>query len=248
MIDKILVKKRFEKTLETYDENAIIQNYMGNKLLELLIKNQGADFSNIFEFGVGSANLTRLISEKLSYEKLFLNDIVKKSKNWAAKYVDDFEFVEGDVEKIDFPANLDLVISNAAIQWVDFDKMLTKIANSLKSGHTFAFSTFGEDNFFEMAKIFKIGLSYLPLTVLEEKLKKHFEILHIGEDKIELDFPNPKEVLNHIRHTGVNCCGKKSFYKSTLLLFEQEYKKLFSTQDGVKLTYHPICVVARKKY
>lgn len=246
MIDKLLVKKRFEKTLETYDENAIIQNYMGNKLVELLKRHQGDSFARVFEFGVGSANLTRLITENLSTEELFLNDIVKESKSWANKYAEDFEFLEGDVEKIDFPNDLDLVISNAAIQWVDFDKLLDKIAESLKSGASFAFSTFGQDNFLEISKIFGTGLNYLPLDILEEKLKKHFEILHIGEDKIELDFPNPKEVLNHIRHTGVNCCGKKSLYKSTLISFEQEYKNLFSTQDGVKLTYHPICVVAKK--
>ena len=219
---------------------------MGNKLLELLIKHQGKEFERIFEFGVGSANLTRLISEKLTYEKLFLNDIVKISKEWADKYVEYSEFLGGDIEQIDFPADLDLVISNAAIQWVDFDKLLLRVANSLKSGATFAFSSFGEDNFLEMAKIFKIGLYYIPMNVLEKKLKKYFEILYIGEDKIELDFHNPKEVLNHIRHTGVNCCGKHSFYKSTLISFENEYRKLFSTQDGVKLTYHPICVVAKK--
>lgn len=246
MIDKILVKKRFEKTLETYDENAIIQNYMGNKLIDLLRNYQGENFGRIFEFGIGSANLTRLIAYNLIYDDLFLNDIVKNCKNWAGKYVEEFEFVEGDVEKIKFPHYLDLVISNAAIQWVDFDKLLVKIANSLKSDSTFAFSTFGENNFFEMSKILGVGLKYFPLKVLEDKLKKHFEILYIAEDKIELDFHNPKEVLNHIRKTGVNCCGKKTFYKSTLNLFDQEYRKLFSTQDGVKLTYHPIYVIARK--
>jgi len=247
MIDKILLKKRFEKSLETYGDNAIVQNYMAAKLVNLLKDHSENSFDMVFEFGVGSANLTRLFSEEFTYTKLFLNDIVKKSENWAKKYVDEFEFIEGDIEKIEIPKHLNLVISNATVQWVkDFDKLIEKVADSLEPNAKFAFSTFGEDNFLEIQQVFSIGLKYLSKSEIEEKLGKHFRILETVEDRIELDFKTPKEVLKHIQNTGVNCMGLKNFYKSTFFSFEKDYKKLFSTPDGVKLTYHPIYTVVEK--
>ena len=36
MIDKALVKTRFAKSLDTYDENALIQKIMASKLVSLL--------------------------------------------------------------------------------------------------------------------------------------------------------------------------------------------------------------------
>ena len=244
MIDKLLLKKRFEKSLETYDENAIVQNAMAVKLIELLDKQT---FNKIFEFGVGSGNLTRLISENIEFEKLYLNDIVKKSEKWAKKYVEDFEFLEGDIEKIAFPPDLDLVISNAAIQWVkDIDGLFEKVFDSLKSGGVVAFTTFGIENFEEIQHVLDISLKYFPVEFLKEKLQKHFDILYIEEGKNELEFKTPACVLKHIQNTGVNCLSIKNFYKSGLIKFNYLYKKLFSTPAGVKLTYHPIYVVCKK--
>lgn len=246
MIDKMLLKKRFEKSLETYDENAIIQNEMALKLIDL-VKSQSSNFDRIFEFGVGSGNLTRLVSENFAFKKLFLNDIVKKSENWAKRYTNGCEFIHGDIEKITYPQNLNLVISNASVQWVkDFDKLLEKVANSLQTGGIFAFSTFGEENFIEIQKVFGISLEYLPLEILQEKLSKHFNILHLEANKRELEFETPSEVLKHIKNTGVNCLSVKNFYKSSLIRFNSQYIKHFATDNGVKLTYHPIYVLAQK--
>lgn len=245
MINKLLIKKRFEKSLETYDENAVVQKAMALRLIELLNKNA---FENIFEFGTGSGLLTKEIAEKLTFEKLFLNDIVKKSEEYAKKYTADFEFISGDVEKIDFPKEIDLIISNASIQWLkDFDKFLVKISNSLNNDGIFAFTTFGIENFEEIQHIFGICLEYMPISHLKEKIKEHFEILHLEEIKAELEFKTPKDILKHMQSTGVNCLSVKNFCKSSFLGFDREYKKLFSTQNGVKLTYHPIYVVAKKK-
>lgn len=244
MIDKLLLKKRFEKSLKTYDENAIIQNYMGEKLINLLPEKV---FNKIFEFGVGTGNLTRLISEKFSYEELFLNDIVEKSETWVQKHVADFNFIKGDIEKIELPRNIDLIISNATVQWLkDFDKLLEKVSKSIDKAGIFAFSTFGEDNFLEIERIFGIGLKYLSKETIEEKVQKHFKILHLKDDRIEVDFSTPTAVLKHIKNTGVNSIGPKTFYKSTLKKFNLDYNRLFSSQDGVKLTYHPIFVVLEK--
>lgn len=246
MIDKVLLKKRFEKSLETYDENAIIQNEMALKLIEL-IKNYSSDFNRIFEFGVGSGNLTQLISNNLTFEKIYLNDIVKKSEFWAKKYVDELEFIQGDIEQIDIPKALDLIISNATIQWIkDFDDLIEKISKSLNKEGIFAFTTFGENNFSEIQKVLGVSLKYFPLKILQEKLAKHFDILHVEENKIELEFENLNEVLKHIKNTGVNCLTVKNFYKSSLINYNLEYTKLFSTQSGVKLTYNPIYIIAKK--
>ena len=51
MINKELVKKRFSKSLDTYEDNAFVQKEMGAKLISLLEKKE---FNTIFEIGCAS--------------------------------------------------------------------------------------------------------------------------------------------------------------------------------------------------
>lgn len=234
MIDKKLLIKRFKHSLKTYDKNALIQNQMGLKLVQLLPK---FEFGRIFEFGCGSANLTKIITDNIEYKELFLNDIVDDSKLWAEKIVDDFEFLSGDIENLELPQNLDLITSNATIQWVkDVPNLLQNFSQSLNKDGVIAFTTFGQDNFSQIKTKFGVGLKYLSLEELRALLEKDFEIIYLEEEKNTLQFRNFRELLSHIKSTGVNCFDTKPMKKSDLLSFKEN-----------KLTYHSIYIVAKKR-
>ena len=112
MIDKELVKKRFSKSLDTYEDNAFVQKEMGAKLLNLL---ERKDFNSIFEIGCASGLLTKQITENLKYNSLTANDIVADAKCYVEDIVT--EFICEDIEKITFEKKYDLIISNACLQW-----------------------------------------------------------------------------------------------------------------------------------
>ena len=64
MIDKSLVKKRFSKSLKTYDDNAIVQKQMAEKLVDFLPKKE---FNSVLEIGCATGLLTKQLKTKLSF-------------------------------------------------------------------------------------------------------------------------------------------------------------------------------------
>ena len=56
-INPKLIKKQFEKSLNTYSQNAVVQKVMAEKLVDNLQKIR-VDFENILELGCGTGIFT----------------------------------------------------------------------------------------------------------------------------------------------------------------------------------------------
>ncbi len=230
MIDKELVKKRFSKSLETYEDNAFVQKEMGAKLLNLL---ERKDFNSIFEIGCATGLLTKQIKENLKFNSLTANDIVSEAKT----YVEDIatNFVCEDIEKITFDRKYDLIISNACLQWCnDINSTINKLLLALDDNGILAFTLFGDDNLKEIKNLF----NFQNKVCVSAKIFK--------EETIKLYFDTPLDVLKHIKLTGVNALQPHKFTKSTLKEFEENYKNLYSENGKVYLTYNPIYLIIKK--
>ena len=128
MINKELVKLRFEKNLRTYDNSAVVQRKMAKILAEKISSLCGTEFSKIFEFGVGTGFLTRDILEKISFDEYCANDIMAESGDYVKRIIKNVKFLQGDIEKIEPDEKFDLIVSNAVMQWVlDFDEVVLKM-------------------------------------------------------------------------------------------------------------------------
>lgn len=244
MIDKNLVKNSFKKNLKTYDENACVQKDMAEKLIKLLSQKS---FESILEIGMGTGLLTKLIVENIYYNEYYANDIVSDCKKYLKHIAPDATFVKGDIEELKLDKKFDLIISNATLQWVsDIEKLSEKINTHLNENGLFVFSTFGKENFIELKELTGIGLEYYSLDELKEIFQADFEIIELKEEKNILYFKSFRDILKHIKLTGVNgvCCKKMSFLE--LRSAEKKYKELFSTDEGLRLTYNPISAVFKK--
>ncbi len=245
MIDKECVKNSFKKNLSTYNDNAIVQKKMASKLISLCPKK---DFYRILEIGAGTGLLTELIVEKNDYKQFYINDIVKE----CCGFIDTDEkkiFIEGDFDSVEFPINMDLIISNAALQWSsDKVNLIKKIAMTLTSEGIFAFSTFSTQNYREIEKITGISLTYLSISEMSMILSEFFDIVHISEDVHELEFDSFKDLLRHIRLTGVNAISSKKMCVSDLKNMEKSYKQNYYQGDKFMLTYNPMYVIASKRF
>lgn len=80
LIDKNFVKVQFNKGLESYANEASVQEYMAQKLMDELCVACDRPFGHIFEVGSGTGFLTYRIIEKLQFDNLTVNDIAKTSK------------------------------------------------------------------------------------------------------------------------------------------------------------------------
>lgn len=248
LINKDLVKYRFSKSINSYDNTAVVQKEMALLLIDKILNHCGKDFRKVFEFGVGTGFLSKNILDKITFEEYFANDIIEESEFCIKNIIDNAKFLPGDIEKIELNHNFDLVVSNAVMQWIgDVDELLFKIKNNLAPQGCFAFTTFGEQNFKEIKETTGVSLNYLKTETLKEKCEKYFDIVSYEKDVQTLFFDTPLEVLKHIKKSGTNGIASTHWTVSKLKAFEEFYKNNFSAANKVVLTYNPVYVILKIK-
>lgn len=238
------IKKQFEKSMKNYDKNAVVQDFMAEKMLSELVKLSDS-YYNILELGVGTGLLTKKVSEILDFTLYYGNDLVDKSKNYLKKYIPAADFICGNALKIKSIQNMNLVISNAMFQWFDdLEKGVNIISGYLSRGGILAFSTFASDNFNQIRDITGLTLNYKTKDEIENILKfSGFEILYSEEFSRDLKFNNALEILAHMKNTGVNSLSEKFWTITNIKEFCDKYAQKYPSYT---LTYSPIIIIARK--
>lgn len=238
-MSKELIAKRFARCLATYNNNAHVQKQMAEHLLSLL--EHRSYFDNILEIGCGSGVLTSAINKKLKFSTYIANDIVKECQSYIADINSDINFVSDDIENFleGNKTKYDLIISNASLQWIDnFPSFVLKLIHNLNKNGVLLFSTFGKENFREIAFVQGEKLNYYS----KAEIYTMFKSLHpLVEEEIRvIAFKTPKEVLKHIQKTGVNSLEEKFWTKQNLKNFEKGYNNVCSKSPT--LTYNPMYV------
>lgn len=243
MIDKSLVKRRFKKSLVTYEDNAVVQKQMAKKLIDLLPMNS---FDNVLEIGCSTGVLTNMLAENLNCGKITVNDIVAESKKYIDNILFDYTFISGDIETIQIKNKYDLIISNACLQWCnDIKGIINKLYNSLNNGGIIAVSIFGDSNLKELRNTFDIKEKAYSMKELKNFLKI-YPNTNITEDTIELNFKNLREILQHLKLTGANAVTEYTLTKTALKNYEEQYDNNYSKDGHVILTYNPVYIIIGK--
>ena len=247
-IDKALVAQRFAKAGQSYIEQAVVQKQISAQLFEYLKMYCPQSLPSVLEIGCGSGNLTHLFHSYFQVDQLFLNDLYADVDQHFST-IENIAWLIGDIEQLELPSELDAMISSSALQWMtDLPTLLHRIHDALKPKGYLGFSTFGENNLIEIKKLTRQGLNYYSIDVLKQKLEENgFEIVFIQEEQKHLYFDDPKSVLQHLKATGVTATAKSHRWtKQSLQQFYSDYQQ-FHDEQGFRLTYHPIYVIARRK-
>lgn len=249
-VDKRRIQTRFSRSRKTYRRAALVQTRMAEALIRVLTKLlPQRHFQHILELGCGEGLLTDRVEEKLHFQGQTLVDIVADFAEYHQHRRNTF-FLAGDMENMSLPA-ADLVLAGAALQWaVNLPKLLARLQSLLQPGGILAFSTFGPGNLLEIANLTGRSLSYFTLQELIALLTdKHFSILLSQEERMQLAFSDPLDVLRHLRETGVNGLKAGSIWnRHSMEKFSRDYRENFAQKDGLyPLSYHPIWIIAEKQ-
>lgn len=241
--DNKYIKKQFEKSMNDYDKNAVVQNLMASKMIIELAKISD-NFFNILELGAGTGLLTKRISKEIQFQNFYANDLVEKSKIYVQKIIPSANFLYGNALKIKPSKKMDLIVSNAMFQWFDnLDKALDTIKILMTKDGMLAFSTFAPSNFKEVTEITGLTLQYKSKDEIIKILKNHgFEILYCEDFYEEMTFKTPLELLAHMKNTGVNSLSEKTWTVKKVKEFCDKFSKKYAQ---AKLTYSPIIVIAK---
>ncbi|EPF70550.1 malonyl-ACP O-methyltransferase BioC [Acinetobacter indicus] len=251
-VNKSQVARRFAQAHHSYLQHAVIQQQICQQLVRLMQSHlTSRKLGRVFEIGCGTGALTRALEQHFQVQQLLLNDLYPEVQQQLFS-TSRTEWWIGDAEQIAFPEQLDMLISSSALQWMqNLQQLFAKIAHALKPSGYLCFSSFGPDNLKEIKALTGQGLDYFSLPELRRCLESQgFEIVYLSETVKTLAFEHPRQVLQHLKATGVTgTASGHRWTKHSLQQFYQAYRQFsrlnVAGQQEYLLSYHPIYCIAR---
>ena len=249
-IDKTAVRRRFGRSLGTYNQAAAVQRVMAETLLDVFTLATGErQFAEIVELGCGGGILTDLLASRFDFARLTLVDLVPECE---ALHRDrpNTRFLAGDIETMGLPEG-GLYLSNAVFQWTEEPgRLFGRIAGKLSGGGPLGFTTFCPGTLREIAELTGRGLVYRSGEEWRSLLEANgFDVLAAREEKLVPEFDSPLDVLRSLKATGVTAVAPaEKWTRRRLAEFCDAYTGKFRLENGkFPLTYHPVALVAQKK-
>lgn len=153
-IDKQIARRAFSRAASTYDEVAVLQREIGERMLERLdyVRLEPAV---ILDAGCGTGVGAEALARRYRKARVIAMDFAfpmlehaRKRGPWLRKPA----CVCGDIEQLPIADNsVDLVFSNVALQWsADLEQVFTEFKRVLRPGGLLMFTTFGPDTLKEL--------------------------------------------------------------------------------------------------
>ena len=264
------IKKNFSKGSKTYDDNANVQKYMIDMLLDSLPKKE---YMNILEVGCGTGLLTSKLRTLFPSAKLTCVDISEGMIDVCKDKLQDenIEFICCDIERHCPIDEFDLIISSAVLQWItDLPSVLETLKSRLSYGGVLAFSTFATKTFKELDTSLNHIFEKNALTVRQNrnyysKIELSELILDIFKDELYITtndykmyveyFKNALKFLKSVKAIGANSSEVSKYItpimtKEIIEYYNQNYSLKDSSneefKDFVYATYYLLFYVIEK--
>ncbi|MFS4582591.1 methyltransferase [Phaeobacter sp. C3_T13_0] len=249
------VANSFRRGLDSYHRQATAQAIVAMDLADLLQKSVGdRRFEHVFEFGAGTGHLTEALLQRFEIDQLTLNDLVGEAEPALHKLVGGHgrtaTFTSGMVESCALPHDVDLIAASSVVQWVrDMPMLMQGCATALQPGGWLALSGYGRSHFRELTALGSgaAAPNYMDCGDWADVLPEELHLVELVQAAITLHFETPRDVLRHLRATGVNSMAQGGWTRARLAEFEEAYCQRFSSPQGVTLTYDPVLMLAERR-
>lgn len=206
------IRKSFNAAANRYEENAVLQREVLNRLIERLEDEQKIDTdlkpAHILDLGCGTGwaipRLKQLFPEiKVSALDFSTSMLSKVDTNLAKTYCE-------DVHNLPFADNsIDIVFSNMMLHWSNEADVFLEARRVLKPGGLLLMSSLGETSLFELKHAFsevddKKHIHTFPALhdLGDDLLKSGFEDVVVNAEVITLTYNNVKTLMKDIKASG----------------------------------------------
>jgi malonyl-CoA O-methyltransferase len=252
-LDKKRIAQCFHRSLLTYDDAALVQNKLALRLAGKLDDLPDKAFQSVFEIGCCTGSLSEILCDNKTPVTLYFNDIVPDFEKVVLKRLSKYKSIQfvpcfGDIEFLKLPSGLSLLLSGATLQWLsDLPSFINRIGNELRPGAYLAFSMFGPGTLKEFSSLTSVELQYHSDREILSLLEDQFVLESYENYNDQLHFPSVREILNHIRATGVGGVSEYQWNKESLRLFEERYLSEYGCEGGLPVSYSSSCYVVRRR-
>lgn len=201
----LLTKNNFSNNVSSYIDNANIQKYCSEKLINLIVeyKNDLSNY-NILDLGCGTGFISTHLQQKFNNNyNLFQLDLSLE----MLKFNDSTNKICGDFNYLPFANNsLDLIISSFALQWCeDFNKILQNLKLILKPNGILAIALPTSESFKNLANCpFQINKMPNYLEIIEKLNHNNFSLISQNNKNYFENFNNSIDAIKSFKKIGAN--------------------------------------------
>lgn len=250
IIDKSRIRSKFASAIATYDTQAIAQKAVNARLIEILKEYGGTQFNSVLELGCGTGDFSVRLVESCSANNWVFNDLIADVEDIIRGKLTlvDFKFICGDSEFLEFNDSFDLIASASTVQWFEnLEAFFINLYDHLNNDGLLLISTYLPDNLKEIKTQTSLSLNYLSDEKILNALRNRYELLYYEPLKVQLEFDSGRDMLSHLRETGVNAVSDKSFSLSDTRKFLKRYEEASALPNGkFSLTYSAFLFLAKK--
>jgi malonyl-CoA O-methyltransferase len=258
-LDLAQIARQFSRAAKTYDRVAQLQQTMSDRLIAKLPPSATGQLVD-FGCGTGSSLLALADSRNLSLAGFDLSEsmIEVATQKRSQKADDSIRLWVADISRSGLTnASIDVVFSNAAIQWSDLRSVFTEMFRVLKPKGQLLISTFGPKTMMELQQAWKAIGDESPRVHRFPSAEEIREALHesgfivstIESEVVGLTYPSLRELFLSIKHLGAT---NASAHRNRGLLGREKFKHFCQCLnqrkvDGMfRLQFEPIYVTATR--
>ena len=215
LIDKRQARRAFEKAAGTYDEAAVLQNEIGDRLMERLdyVRLQPR---RVLDLGAGTGMFTRALMKRYRKAEVVALDIAqpmlqrtRQRSGWLRKP----GCVCGDGEFLPFvDDSFELIFSNLMLQWcTDLEATLVELRRVLSPGGLLMFTTFGPDTLMELRASWEAVDGYTHVNTFidlhdvgDSLLQTQWAEPVMDSERITVTYPELRGLMQDLKHIGAH--------------------------------------------
>ncbi len=253
-IDKTRARKSFSRAAESYDEAAVLQREIGERMLRRMdmVKLQP---ESILDLGSGTGTQTGKLLKRYPKSRVYALDfalpMLRKTAaqgRWLKRPV----CLCGDMEQLPLgDASVDMIYSNLAFQWAnDLSTLFAECLRVLKPGGLLMFSTFGPDTLKELRSAWS-KVDDLPHVspfmdmhdIGDSLLQSRFAEPVMDVDQLRLTYETVDQLMRDLKHLGahnaVHGQSRGLTGKARMQAMRQAYEE-FRQQDLLLASYEVV--------
>lgn len=250
---KSRIRESFERAAHSYDDAALVQRQVGERLLATL--SIEPDPATIIDAGCGTGHGCRLLRRRWPGAHLTAVDFATTMLPMARGDAD--SCLAADIEALPCAGqSFSVWWSNLTVQWCDGERVFAEAHRVLRPGGRLALSTLGPETFAELRTAFsgidrhRHTLSFSDAESIATALSRAgFVDVRLQRQAIELHYPNLKALLRAVKAIGANSVGEgardgllgRGAWQRVQAAYEQH-----RAPEGLPARYDVILAYARK--